>query len=852
MRPSGVLPLLSTLLFVLCVCATQPDGAVDVSVAVPSSYGLATRFLETVHHQKPSVFYEYTKLLTDYRFRPKTTWSNPLFKPKSKGLDGKARPGPYANHNPIFTRHALANESFNALESTLFRSQLFRGRAEINLVRLALAGGVADSALDAMHRVWVEREAELEASGAAKPKRDCESWIDVAERKVCAFDEFWKAVGAEQVIKRGRMSIPGETPKTYPFDRFLPLIRNESLPFVVLYAASSDEAFPRLFEALHALAQPKAGKPRLQFALRWKPDTQAGPEYYAPEFSAEVTIQSGIELSEVADVADFSSRAIAYIQQSQAPREKLAALAKVSSSLPLVAAQIAMTSPVAATIAPTGIAEQVTINGIPLDLSDLSSRNLVALLDRERQVLSDIASASSNFYEENAKDIVLNANVSFEVPRDSAVSLAVPTEDKPLKFVNLARAFKDLSGRFMRGSFVEGVAESTGSMDPPAVASFHVVADLDSEHGRKLVKNSLKFLENNGEVRVSYVHNPSSTAKAPHRFAYSTLVAKLVEAGDFADVYPNELLAFLAFNASPDSSPKRSLDDEWTAENPMTPFVDSGATEEDEMKAEVYWRNAATFVERIGLKPGDSAVLLNGRLINLDSHDFATGSFAALHQYELKRRIRPIVAATLPVLPKAVLADRRLQADVVAISSSVIGAAGIARRLPLRDDLKSLHTFAVGDPSRSMFSLTATLDPLSPTARAVVPILHSLSSLPLAQTRIYLLPSTLSQLDLTTLSGRSFPITPLFSEEDESEAKPFVRLGQGLPIGAGVVLDVKAFLPSGEVLSGPGGEGGETVKLEPGQEGERVIKEVVFTKVKVPGVGGAEVQKLGEHVRDEL
>jgi hypothetical protein len=264
----------------------------------------------------------------------------------SKGLDGKPRKGPYADKNPIFTRHAFANESYAALESTLARGLQFKHRLDFAALRLAVAAGVADETIEEMYAVWEEREKEIEKKGAPPPKKECESWIDVAGAKVCAGDEFWKTVGRVQAIERGALKIEGcvflflslflsnsscssapltrslmysEPLTTYAFDRYLPSVRDESLPLVVLYAAPTDENFPVLFEFLYNLAQPRFGKARVQFAIRWKPDTKVVTVGGFPDFSVEAIVKSGVEVEDVKDVAGklfpfsfFSSASLIY------------------------------------------------------------------------------------------------------------------------------------------------------------------------------------------------------------------------------------------------------------------------------------------------------------------------------------------------------------------------------------------------------------------------------------------------------------------------------------------------------------------------------------------------------------
>jgi len=189
--------------------------------------------------------------------------------------------------------------------------------------------------------------------------------------------------------------------------------------------------------------------------------------------------------------ADFANRAASYILGA---KDQLAALNEVASTLPLVADAVSSTKRRGSLAKSSTLAERITLNGIPISPADITHADLLALMQSERKILQDLHFvAASVLHEEVARDIVLAANLTLEQPRKSANSLAIPTVDKPLAFVNLAEAFKDLPRRFYRASFLEGVAEENEEGDPPAISTFWVVADLDSDEGRTLVTNALRY-----------------------------------------------------------------------------------------------------------------------------------------------------------------------------------------------------------------------------------------------------------------------------------------------------------------------------------------------------------------------
>ncbi|KPV76430.1 uncharacterized protein RHOBADRAFT_52440 [Rhodotorula graminis WP1] len=798
-----------------------PPADLSIRVASSSAFDLVSRYLEGVHTLRPDAFFPFIHTLADYRLRPpRSTFSNPVFAEPGPGIDGKKRKGQYSDHNPIFTRHALANETLAALESTLPRIDQWkkRVRGRYGDMHLALVAQEGHAALEAMRDVWLQRERDVVQPEAHKG--ECESWADVGGKKACSMEQFWVAVGRVQAIEQGPIRLDGGSPATYDFDHFLPADLDESLPLVVLYAAPTDEAFVALFKGLYALAARPS--PRIQLALRWKPDTAVELQGYAPDFAVEAVIKDGFEAPEVKDVADFANRAASYIVGA---KDQVAALNEVASTLPLVADAVSNTKRRGSLAKTSTLAERVTLNGIPISPADLTHADLLALMQSERKVMQDLHSvAASLLQEERARDIVLAANLTLEQPRKSANSLAIPTVDKPLAFVNLAEAFKDLPTRFYRASYLEGVvAEENEEGDPPAISTFWVVADLDSDEGRTLVTNALRYADTTGEIRFS---------------------------NELPEAYPQELIDFLELNASNEHPPRRKLSDQWTAENPMTPFVEKGITGDAAQNVTMYWKGVAPFAERVGVQPGEAAVILNGRIIHLADKVFATGSFQALHQYELKRRIKPVHEACIPHYPDQVAADRRLQADMVAIATSVAASSAGTTRMatPRGAAVKGLASITHGNRDRAMFEFVAVLDPLGPLARQVAPLLLGLRSHTLVSYRVFLLPASASTtVDLKTLSGRSFPAKIQFGE-DQHERAPSVDFA-GLPEGA--VLDVKAFVPqTREEFSGPGGKGGESVRVVGrGEEGKPQV--VLFSSAGEEKEVEA-VEDKAQHVRDEL
>lgn len=189
---------------------------------------------------------------------------------------------------------------------------------------------------------------------------------------------------------------------------------------------------------------------------------------------------------------------------------------------------------------------------------------------------------------------------------------------------------------------------------------------------------TLSAQNNRGGLRVSFVHNPAKLALADHSYRLSTLLHSLIVDGSLKEVFPAELAGFITSEIG-SGGPKLPLDEDvWTPENPITPFLNGGATPEQQDAALAFWTAVAPFSERAGIKAGEAALIINGRVrdtspppvvstgadpfakqvVSLGSAPFTIHNFRALHAYELQKRIQPVVNALTANLTEQLAADR--------------------------------------------------------------------------------------------------------------------------------------------------------------------------------------------------
>lgn len=158
-------------------------------------------------------------------------------------------------------------------------------------------------------------------------------------------------------------------------------------------------------------------------------------------------------------------------------------------------------------------------------------------------------------------------------------------------------------------------------------------------------------------IRISFVHNPAEHVAPPHPYHLSSLLYNLISAGTFREVFPAELSAWLTFDID-EEGPEQPLDEMWTEDNPMTPFVAKGSSKEEQEKAVEFWKATAPFVERAGLKAGGTGIIINGRVVDLRGVFFPANNFRLLYQYELEKRIKPVVESLQSTISGKLKDDR--------------------------------------------------------------------------------------------------------------------------------------------------------------------------------------------------
>ncbi|BGP16173.1 hypothetical protein JCM10213_001389 [Rhodosporidiobolus nylandii] len=369
-----------------------------------------------------------------------------------------------------------------------------------------------------------------------------------------------------------------------------------------------------------------------------------------------------------------------------------------------------------------------------------------------------------------------------------------PSEGNPLRFVNLVEAFDGIDPRFVRSDYVEGatsqINQTTGfdvEAEPAAVTMF-VVADLNEPAGTALAKAALQLAGQDVRLRLSLVHNPVDDFEA-HPWAFSNVLYHLHHRQSFADVLPTELLDWIDLNLEA-GGPLPSDGQDWLPDNPLKPALERGADKAEAVAAEMFWEELRFFCHKLGFKPGENGIVVNGRTMGPFPHGaFEFPDLRSLLDYEMDKRIKSIVSAIGNTSLELDLISRPERSHMIQIASSIVGLAsqpdpaqglfGAGSTERRRDylRLRGNNSAIIDDHERGAFyEIAVVVDPATELAQRWAPILETLSALKLVHVRLYLNPAFhLDDLPIKRFYSYTFPSTLEFDENTGNQIQPGVR-----------------------------------------------------------------------------
>ncbi|KAK1830513.1 UDP-glucose:glycoprotein glucosyltransferase [Podospora conica] len=287
-----------------------------------------------------------------------------------------------------------------------------------------------------------------------------------------------------------------------------------------------------------------------------------------------------------------------------------------------------------------------------------------------------------------------------------------PETPDDLDIVNVNKVYSENAGVLGKVPVIEADEGSTKE----DWAALTVVANLDTDEGRKLLLNALEFRRGQPGVRLDIVHNPADLSRAP-----SVLNLRLKSA------------------ESNLAKAERELD--------LETIIETGTTESDAD----YDAAHAHFLTSSGFAAGDNMIILNGRVVGpiTSAADFQPTDFVEFLAFERQARILPVYQA----IEKLGL-DGKVSGPLDAAKlTSVTALSGVSdtpqgifdSASPIRTTAykvwNATHTsFQVGDPSTASIFFVAAINPASEVGQKWSAVLKVLSELKGVHLQVFLNP----------------------------------------------------------------------------------------------------------------
>ncbi|KAL3426115.1 udp-glucose:glycoprotein glucosyltransferase [Phlyctema vagabunda] len=338
--------------------------------------------------------------------------------------------------------------------------------------------------------------------------------------------------------------------------------------------------------------------------------------------------------------------------------------------------------------------------------------------------------------------------------------IILPEDEKTIKIFDVNKLATEHKAVF--DSLPRLAADSTsGKAD---WAHLILVADLTTEEGWTLLTTAIKFREANTSVELVIVHNPA-IAGAGFSVTDSLFTHSKEQPGKPFDTIQS-LKSLLKWDGTLEGSGVREAAGE-------------------------YWRAATSFIDAVTLEPGQSALLLNGRLVGPipDATTFVPEDFEQLLSYERSRRIQPAFAAVEAMGLSEKLTDPLSGAklsSIVAISTISDVPEGMFEqpstlRMNQFNIWNTTHTtIEIGDSSTATVHVNVLVDPTSEQGQRWIPMLKVMSELEGVFTRIYLNPKErLQELPIKRFYRYVLDSKPTFN--DDGSVKPLGASFKGVP-----------------------------------------------------------------------
>ncbi|KAH6643992.1 UDP-glucose:glycoprotein glucosyltransferas-like protein [Boeremia exigua] len=297
--------------------------------------------------------------------------------------------------------------------------------------------------------------------------------------------------------------------------------------------------------------------------------------------------------------------------------------------------------------------------------------------------------------------------------------LIVPENEKEIKLVNMAEFEEKYGEIFMRYPRIVA-AESANKRD---WAHLTVFGDFDTESGLALLKSMAQYRQTNTNVEIVIMQNSNA---------------------DQSGVSEEILDAFIKNKRQLDTKTLLELLDREVAKAPTPPRSTRLRT------------LAGPLYEELELKPGQLAVLINGRFVGPIPEDkvFSSADIDMLVSYEATKRIEPLSSALEDLQLTSKIATpfdvAKIQSLVALSTVSDVPDGIFETASTLRTSAYSKWTaeytaIVKGTKESAIFQIVASIDPATEQAQRWIPILNTLSEMDGTYLQLFLNPKQMLQ-----------------------------------------------------------------------------------------------------------
>ncbi|MBW0461395.1 hypothetical protein O181_001110 [Austropuccinia psidii MF-1] len=351
-----------------------------------------------------------------------------------------------------------------------------------------------------------------------------------------------------------------------------------------------------------------------------------------------------------------------------------------------------------------------------------------------------------NFLQDDA-DV---ANYLYDLPNvhQSRNDLVLPSENRPLRFINVVRALDSLKPASAQVFFKNAARLSLESDKVSHPTLIWLVGNLDSDIGVAALAAVLDVLTNppsGVSIHVSFVHLTSHQEVQSKEI--STQLAALLSATD-SELPCDDIIAHLArrgLNSTPDTQADYVQTDNQLRlskkilGNIETPRKDS------------IWDGAEAYAQRLGLKSDDFGIVINGRIITLPpSQKLRSQDISMLVEYEADQRIKPLMKR-LEKFKDLNLIEEQLKIPLIMsiVGSVLMGSSNEFNEASSTQSRSVAYlsrpghhsSFKIGDEKKSLFEFGVVLNPVSETAQEWSALLETLSQRSDIAIKVWLNPS---------------------------------------------------------------------------------------------------------------